>query len=346
MEIQQENTHLSTDLQPQKALLQMVSGYWVSQALYVAAKLGIADLLKDGSKCCDELARATQVNAQALYRLMRGLASLGVFAESEPGHFTLTPLAACLQSDVPGSLRGIVLMGGGEYYQAWGNFFYSIQTGKSAFEDLYGMPLFEYYAQNPESGKMYDEAQKSGSSAARTAILKIYDFSGIRRLVDVGGGNGSLLTSILIANPTMQGVLFEQASVIAEAKDLIEVEGASKRCELVAGDFFESVPSGGDAYILRYILHNWDDEGAIAILKNCHHAMVENGKILVIEQVIPPGNEPFIGKLLDLHMLVLFPGGRERTENEYRALFEASDFQLTKIVPTKANVSVIEGIRV
>lgn len=345
MELHQENTQPSTDLQPQKAILQMVSGYWVSQALYVAAKLGIADLLKDGSKCCDELAKATQVNARALYRLMRGLASMGVFAESEPGYFSLTPLAACLQSDIPGSMRGIVLMGGGEYYQAWGNFFYSIQTGQSAFEDLYGMPLFQYYAQNPESGKMYDKAQKSGSAAARAEILKRYDFSGISKLVDVGGGNGSLISSILKDNPTMQGVLFEQPSVIAQAKDLIEAEGASIRCELVAGDFFESVPSGGDAYILRYILHNWDDERAIAILKNCHRVMVENGKLLVIEQVIPPGNDPFIGKLLDLHMLVLFPGGCERTENEYRALFEASGFKLNKIFPTRANVSVLEAIK-
>ena len=345
MELQPENTQISTALQPQKAILQMASGYWVSQALYVAAKLGIADLLKSGSKCCDELATATQVNAGALYRLMRGLASLGVFAEEEPGYFSLTPLAACLQTDVPGSMRAIVSMVGGEYYQSWGNFLYSIQTGQSAFEDLYGMPLFQYFAQNPESEKRYDEAQKSGSSAAGAEILKRYDFSGISKLVDVGGGNGSLLTSILIANPTMQGVLFEQPSVIAGAKDLIGAEGVSERCELVAGDFFESVPSSGDAYILRYILHNYDDERAIAILKNCHRAMVENGKILVIEQVIPPGNEPFIGKLLDLHMLVLFPGGCERTEAEYRALFEASGFKLTKIFPTGANVSVLEAIR-
>ena len=329
---QQENTQLSKALQPQKALLQMISGYWVSQSVYVAAKLGIADLLKDGSKCCDELATTTGVNARALYRLMRGLASMGVFVEQEPGYFTLTPLAVCLQSDVPGSMRGIAIMGGGEYYQSWGNFLHSIQTGESAFEHLYGMPLFQYYAQNPELRKMYDEAQKSGSAAAKAEIIKSYNFSGIRKLVDIGGGNGSLISSILIANPTMQGILFEQPSVIAEADDLIAAEKVKERCELVAGDFFDSVPSSGDAYILRYIIH-------------CHRAMVENGKLLVIEQMIPPGNEPFLGKLLDLHMLVLFPGGCERTENEYRALFEASGFKLTKIFPTGANVSVLEAIR-
>lgn len=346
MEIQQENTQPSTALQPQKTILQMASGYWVTQALYVAAKLGVADLLKDGTKNCDELATATGANAGALYRLMRGLASLKVFAEEEDGYFNLTPLAACLQSDIPGSMRGIVMMGGREYYQAWGNFLYSIQTGQSAFENLYDMPLFEYYAQNPESGKAYDQAQKSGSAAARAEILKSYDFSGISKVVDVGGGNGSLISAILKTNLTMQGVLFEQPSAIAQAKDLIQAEGVEERCELVAGDFFESVPSGGDTYILRYILHNWDDERASAILKNCHHAMLENGKILVIEQIIPPGNEPFLGKLLDLHMLVLFPGGCERTENEYRVLFETSGFQLTKIFPTQANVSVLEAIKI
>lgn len=346
MEVQSGNAQPSTSLQPQKAILQMASGYWVSQALYVAAKIGIADLLKSGSKSCDELATATQVNAHALYRLMRGLASMGVFAEAEPGYFNLTPLAACLQSDVPGSMRAIVNMVGGEYYQAWGNFLYSIQTGQSAFEDLYGMPLFQYFAQNPESEKMYDEAQKSGSRAAGAEILRRYDFSGISKLVDVGGGNGSLLSLILSANSTMQGVLFEQPSVIAGAKDVIEAQGVSERCELVAGDFFESVPSGGNAYILRYILHNYDEQRAIAILQNCHRAMAEDGKILVIEQVIPPGNEPFIGKLLDLHMLVLFPGGCERTEAEYRALFEASGFELTNIFPTQTNVSVLEAVRI
>jgi hypothetical protein len=344
MELQQETTQPST-MPPQKVILQMATGYWVSQALYVAAKLGIADLLKSGSKSCSELASSAGVHAQLLYRVMRALASVGVFAEKEQGYFTLTPLAACLQSDIPGSMRALVIMWGEEHYQGWRDILYSLRTGENAFEHLYGMPLFQYYAQNPEAGKIFDQAMTSISSVENAAITASYDFSGFSKLVDVGGGNGSLLTSILKDNPTMQGVLFDQGSVIA-AKNLIEAEGASKRCELVAGDFFEAVPSGGEAYILKYILHNWDNERAIAILKNCHRAMVENGKILAIEQVIPPGNEPSLGKLLDLHMLVMFPGGCERTENEYQALFEASGFQLTKIVPTNADVSVIEGIRV
>ena len=223
---------------------------------------------------------------------------------------------------------------------------HSMQSGASAFENLYGMQLFEYYAQNPEAGKIFDEAMTSFSATETAEITTRYDFSPIRKLVDVGGGHGSLLASILIANPTMQGVLFDQSSVIEGAKDLIEAEQVSERCSLVAGDCFEEVPCGGDAYILKYIIHLWDDVRASAILKNCHRAMVENGKLLLVEQVIGPGNEPFFGKFLDMQMLVMFPGGCERTETEYRSLFEASGFHLTKIVSTRANVSVSEGIRV
>ncbi len=343
---QPEKTQPSKEVPPQVAILQMATGYWVSQSIYVAAKLGIADLLKEGSKSCDELAKSTGVNPRSVYRLMRALASVGVFAEKESGYFTLTPLAACIQSDVPGSMRAFAIRFGEEHYRAWGDVMHSMQSGASAFENLYGMQLFEYYAQNPEQGKIFDEAMTSLSATENVEITTRYDFSPIRKLVDVGGGHGSLLASILISNPTMQGVLFDQPSVIEGAKDLIEAQQVSERCSLVAGDCFEEVPQGGDAYILKYMIHLWDDERAIAILKNCHRAMVENGKLLLVEQVIPPGNEPFLGKFADMQMLVMFPGGCERTETEYRSLFEAAGFHLTKIVSTRANVSVIEGIRV
>lgn len=345
MQRKQENDSLSTDIQLRMALLQMANGYWISQSLYAAAKIGIADLLKDGSNSCDELARVTGVDSRSLYRLMRGLASVGVFAEQEPNYFSLTPLADGLRSDIPGSMRASVIMAGEEYYQAWGKILHSIRTGESAFEQLYGMQLFEYYAQSPESGEIFDEAMKSISTALKVAVVKGYDFSSISKLVDVGGGNGSLLSSILKANPTMQGILFDQASVLEGAKDIIAAAGVTDRCKVVAGDFFKSTPSGGDAYMLKYILHNWNDEQAIAILKNCHSVMPENGKLLVVEQVIPPGNEPFFGKLIDLHMLVAL-GGCERTENEYRELLEASGFHLSKIVPTRSNVSLIEAVKV
>jgi hypothetical protein len=342
---QPETSQPNQAMPPQLAVLQMASGYWVSQSIYVAAKLGIADLLKDSPKSCDELATATGTNAQALYRVLRALASVGVFAETELKHFTLTPLAACLQSDVPNSFRAFVILLGEEQYRAWGEFMHSVQTGGSSFEHVYGMNIFEYYAQNPEPAKIFDEAMTNGSVIESAAIAASYDFSSIRTLVDVAGGEGLLIASILKSNPTLKGVLFDQPYVIERAKPFMKAEGVLERCQLAAGNFFESVPEGGDAYILKHIIHDWDDERAIAILKQCHKVMPENGKVLVAEQVIPPGNEPFMGKLLDLNMLVMTPGGCERTEAEYRALFEKAGFKLTRIVPTQEEVSIIEGIR-
>jgi len=342
---QPETPQPNQAMPPQLAVLQMASGYWVSQSIYVVAKLGIADLLKDSPKSCDELATATGTNAPSLYRVLRALASLGVFAETERNHFTLTPLAACLQSDTPNSLRARVIMQGEEYYQAWGEFMHSVQTGGSSFEHIYGMNLFEYLAQNPESAKNFDESMTNLSVIQSAALAASYDFSSIETLVDVAGGQGLLIASILKSNLTLKGVLFDQPHVIERAKRFLEAEGVLERCQLAAGNFFESVPEGGDAYILKYIIHDWDDERAIAILKQCHKVMPANGKILVAEQVIPPGNEPFRGKLLDLNMLVM-TGGRERTEAEYRALFEKAGFKLTRIVPTQHEMSIIEGIRV
>jgi hypothetical protein len=324
----------------------MASGYWVSQSIYVAAKLGIADLLKDSPKSCDELATATGTHAPSLYRVLRALASLGVFAETQPNHFSLTPLAACLQSDVPDSIRAYVILRGEEQYRAWGDLLHGVQTGGSSFEHIYGMNLFDYLAQNPESAKIFDESMTNLSAIESAAIAASYDFSSIQTLVDVAGGEGLLIASILKSNPTLKGVLFDRPYVIERAKRFLEAEGVLERCQLAAGNFFESVPEGGDAYILKHIIHDWDDERAIAILKQCHKVMPDNGKVLVAEQVIPPGNEPFMGKLLDLHMLVMAPGGRERTEAEYRALFEKAGFKLTRIVPTQREVSIVEGIRV
>lgn len=343
---QPNNAQTSNNVPPELAILQMVNSYWITQSLYVAAKLGIADLLKDGSKSCDELAGSLAVNSRSLYRLMRALASVGVFCENEQAYFSLTPLGACLQSDIPGSMRGVAIMSGEEHYRAWGDLLYSIQTGANAFEYVYGVKVFPYFAQNPEVAKIFDQAMTSYSAVETAATIAGYDFSSIRKLVDVGGGHGSLIASILKANPGMLGVLFDLEPAIAGAKSAIEAHGVSQRCELVAGDFFESVPSGGDAYIFKHIIHSWDDERAIALLKNCHRAMAENGKVLVVEPVIPPGNDPFMGKFADLNMLVMCPGGCERTSAEYRALFDAAGFKMTKIFPTQLDVSVVEGVRV
>ncbi len=327
---------------PQDQLAQLMAGYWHTQAIYVAAKLRLADLLRDSPRTAAELAQATGTNTRSLYRLLRALAGVGIFAEDEQHCFRLTPLAECLRSDVPGSLWAMAIMRGEWQYEAWGRLLHSIQTGQSAFEKLYGMPLFEFFAQNPEKGQLFDAAMTGVHGRETAAMLDAYDFSGIRTLADIGGGNGSVLTVVLKKYPAMQGILFDLPDVVERARPTIEAAGLWDRCRVVAGNFFEAVPPGADAYQLRHIIHDWDDEKALAILRNCHQAMAGAGKLLVVEGLVPPGNEPSISKFFDLAMMVL-PGGMERTEQEYRQLYEAAGFRLARIVPTTTWISVLEG---
>ncbi len=328
----------------QLGMMQMLMGPWVAQSIYAAAKLGLADLLAERPHACHELATLTQTHPQSLYRLLRGLASVGIFAETGTGEFTLGLMGSYLQSDTPGSLRAMAIMLGEEHYQAWGQILYSMKTGESAFEHLYGMPIFDYYAKYPEPARIFDRAMTGFSSAEKDMVVASYDFSTLNQVVDVGGGQGSLLYAILTANPHLTGILFDLPPVIDVAKSTIEAKRLAQRCQWVGGDFFESVPAGGDAYLLKHILHDWDDDRAIAILQQCHCALSEGGRVLAIEQVIPPGNKPFMGKFLDLNMLVMCPGGCERTEAEYRSLFERAGFELTRIVSTLSDTSIIEGM--
>lgn len=333
-------------LPPQIVVLQMIMGYWVSQSIFAAAKLGIADQLREQPKHYTDLAASTEAHAPSLFRLLRALASVGLLLETESGVFQLTPLGEILRSDVPGSLKDVsIMMGEPEHYNSWGNILHSLKTGKSGFEGLFGKNVFEHYAENPEPAAVFDRAMTGFSSVENAAIATEFDFSGINTLVDVAGGHGSTLLAILQANSHMKGVLFDQSDVIERAKLLISEDASVNHCQLVTGSFFESVPAGGDAYILKHILHDWDDERAIAILKRCREAMVDQGRVLVVEQVIPPGNDPFIGKLLDMNMLVMCPGGKERTQAEYQQLFEAAGFRLNRIVPTSAIASIVEGVR-
>lgn len=311
----------------------------------MAAQLGIADLLKDGSKSNDELAITTGVDAKSLYRLLRALASVGIFAEGISGYFELTPLAECLQSDRNNSLRAYAIKSGQAWeWQPWGYLLESLKTGKPVIKNIFGMDIFDYLANDASAAKLYNQAISNFSEKQDVAITSGYNFSFIRNLVDVAGGRGTLIASILKANLTMQGILFDLPHVVADTKPLIEALELQDRCQLVGGNFFESVPTGGDAYLLRYIIHDWDDERAITILKNCYEAMQSNGRVLLVEMVIPQGNEPFYGKLLDLQMLLNY-GGRERTEVEYQVLLETAAFLLTKIYPVAPPVSVIEAIR-
>ena len=266
--------------------------------------------------------------------------------EDNDNHFRLTPLAETLRTDVPGSFRAFATVElGEEHYPAWGDLLHSVKTGEIAFDHVFGMPVWEFFAQHPENAKTFDEAMTGMTQAGNDAILSSYDFSPIGKIVDVGGGHGSFIASILKINPHMRGILFDAPPVIEGARRRIEAEGIAERCEVIAGDFFESVPSGGDAYILKSIIHDWGDERAIAILRNCHRVMNENGKLLLVEAVVPRSSEPHFSKFVDLNMLVM-TGGRERTEHEYRTLLEASGFRLTRIIATESASSVIEGERV
>lgn len=331
-------------MNPHLRMRDLLTGYWVTQAIYVAAKLHLADLLKDGPRNTNDLAAATSTHEPSLYRLLRALASLGVFEEDDQRRFGLTPLGTTLRPDMPGSQWGMAIMNGEEHYRAYGDLLYSVQTGKPSFEYVYGVPVFDYLSTHPEGAAIFDEAMVGVHGIESMAMVEAFDLSGVKVLADIGGGNGSLLSAVLGKYPTMQGILFDLPGVIERAKTNIEKAGLSGRCSCVAGNFFENVAPGADAYLMRHIIHDWDDDRCVKILKTVHAVLPTGGRVLVVETVIEPGNAAAFGKMLDLTMLAL-PGGKERTEKEYRELFMASGFQLTRIVPTRAEVSIIEGVK-
>jgi ubiquinone/menaquinone biosynthesis C-methylase UbiE len=322
-------------------LLQFLTGYWVSQAVMAAAKLGIADLVKDQPQTVDELAKATGTHAQSLHRLLRGLASVGIFAADDQGRFGLTEMARCL-IEGPMSQRAVALMLSGEHYASWGELLYSVQTGKPAFDKIYGKPIFDWLTEHPDEAKIFDAAMTGFHGEETQRIIDAYDFSQFGTVVDIGGGNGSVLTPLLQRNKNVHGILFDLANVIERARPQLASAGIADRCDAVAGDFFKAIVPGGDAYFMRHIIHDWTDEQCTTILRNIRKVIPPHGKLLVCEMVIPPGNEPHVGKLLDLNMLVI-PGGRERTAEEYDTLFAGAGFKLERIVPTKSTVSVVEG---
>lgn len=310
--------------------------------MYVAAKVGIPDYFATGPKSVDEVAEQAKLDRQSLYRLLRTLASVGVFSESELGVFQNTPLSAILMTGAAGSLRPfLILAGGSEVWRSWGELLYSVKTGKPAFDHVYGLPFFEYFAANPEPAKIFDEAMASRSAAEIAAMLAVYDFSYAKRVVDVGGGNGALLAAILKAFRHLEGVLFELPHVVERARKLDMGENPS-RVHFEAGDFFGEIPSGADAYILKKIIHDWPDDKAQEILSRCRQAMAPQSRLLLIELVVPPGNEATFTKFLDLWMLVC-AGGRERTAGEYRELLNSAGLSLSKIIPTRSPISVIEA---
>ena len=346
----QDNVQNTAVVPPVLALRRLIFGHRVTRIITIAAQLGLADHLADGPKRADELAALVQADAPTLYRLLRALASVGVFAEVESGGFALTPLGDCLRTGASNGMRSWALLEGEAFCQhLYGDLLWSVQTGGVTFDHTYGMGFYQYLAQSPDTARLFSEAMAEFAALSTDAVAADYDFSPFRQIVDVGGGQGVLLATILSRYPQVHGVLFELASVIERVRPSIEAAGLADRCELVAGDFFVSVPQGADAYILQRILHGFDDERSVRILHSCCHAMTPSSRVLIIQQVMPPpGAEAasetlFHGVMSDLNMLAV-GGGRERTEAEYRALLEAAGLRLTRMVPTQSLMSVVEGM--
>ncbi len=329
-----------------RALFELIAGKWISQAVSVGAELGVADILKDGPRSAAEIATIAGASEDAVFRLLRALASVGLLSSESGQRFALTVSGHYLRSDVPGSLRGWArFVGHAVTWRPWGELAFSVRTGKPAFDHVFGAPIFEYLAADAAAAAILNEAMTSTSSIDANAVVQAYNFSRIRTLVDVGGGHGLMLATVLKANPDMRGVLFELPHAIHGAAALLKREGVADRCELVDGDFFRSVPEGGDAYMLKLVVHDWDDDRALQILRNCHRVMRPKTRVILVDYVLRPGDQPDFGKFVDLEMLVLNAGGRERAEPEFRDLLTKAGFELTQIVPTATPKSVIEGVR-
>lgn len=334
----------SAEMDPREALLQIVNTPMLSQCVYVAAKLGIADLLKDGPKSSDELAAATEVHARSLYRILRALAGFGIFTEEEGRQFALNPMAEPLRSDVADSARGWTIMRSEDFlWQPWGQILHAVKTGESAFRHVFGMDSWEYLAKHPEASAIFDDGMRSISALKYKSVAEAYDFSGVDTIVDVGGGNGGMITSILTSNPHMTGVVAELPHVVEGAMKNIDAAGLSDRCGCVVIDMFEGVPEGADAYIMANVIQDCDDDEAVKTLANCRRAMKSGGRVLVVELVIPGPKERHLSKLTDIEILVMTEGGRDRTEPEYRALFEGAGLHVTAVVPTASPWSIVEG---
>jgi ubiquinone/menaquinone biosynthesis C-methylase UbiE len=331
---------------PQTSLMRMIRSYQVVQMIYVATKLNLADLLADGPRNSSELAAASGTQPDALYRLLRALASQGIFAEDQQGRFDLTPLAQSLRQGVPGSLHSTVLFHGDPITQGvWGELLHAVKTGEDGYHRLYGMSAWSHREQHLDYGMLFDNFMTEVTMLDVAAVVAAYDFSSITLLVDIAGGHGSLIAAILKANPTLQGILFDQPHVISGAQPVLESAGVTDRCQQVSGDFFAELPTNGDAYLLKSIIHDWNDADSIRILKNVRRAIQPDGKLLLVDFVIPPGNDPHPGKLPDINMLVSL-GGRERTEAEFRDVLAQAGFRLTQVIPTSAGKSVIEAVPV
>jgi hypothetical protein len=332
-----------TSERPTMALRRLVNGYQVTQAIHVAATLGIADLLRDGPRSSAELAAATESHAPSLHRVLRALAALEVLREDDDGCFALTELGEGLRSDAAEPVGGwAAYVGRPAHFQAWGALLEAVRTGENAFVSVHGCDVWEYRAQHPADGAVFDRAMTDTSRRANRQLIEAYDFGRFERAVDVGGGHGAFLAGVLAAHPALHGVLFDQPHVVADAPTVLDAAGVRDRCEIAAGSFFDGVPAGGDAYLLKAIVHDWEDEDALRILRSVRAVIADGGAVLVVERELGPPNTAPDAKLSDLNMMV-GPGGRERTRDEFAALFAEAGFELRGVVPTAIGLCVFEG---
>jgi hypothetical protein len=331
---------------PHVQLVQMGRAFMVSRIVYAAAKLGLADQLASGSKNAAELAVSMRVHAPSLHRLMRALASLGILTERSEQCYSLTVLGEALKTGAPGSAKASVLMQGSPWFHtSFDHVVDAIQTGENGFEKVHNQQLFDYLAQHPEEGSLYNEAMAGLTSQEPAAVAAAYDFSSFNTIIDIGGGTGNMITTILTRHPALRGVLFDKPHVVADAVPLLAAKGLSNRIRVEAGDFLRTVPRGGEVYLLSHIIHNFSEDQCLTILGHVHEAMKLTGHLLIIETVLLPGDVPDPGKMLDVTMLAV-GRGQERTEIEYSHLLSGADFRLTRVVPTKSRVSVVEAERV
>jgi len=334
----------ASELPPPIRISLLSQGTIIATSLALAAELGIADLLADGPRSSEELAQATSTHPRSLHRLLRLLCSVGVFNEIQTDSFAQTPLSECLRAGVPGSMRSWLRMISLKVrYHTHAEALYSIKTGEPAFKRVTGMEFFDYLAAHPDEGEIFNQAMNDMGQVVAASVAQSYDFSGIGKIIDVGGGHGTLIAAILQKYPQMTGILFDSPHVAERARESIASAGLAHRCEVVGGDFFKSVPAGCDAYLLRWIIHNWDHERAITVLRNCRQAMGASSRLLLIEMVIPTGNEFHQGKFLDYIMLTTHLG-QERTEEEYDSRLREADLRLNKVQPTASPLSVIEAV--
>ena len=331
--------------EPRERLTRLMDGYLSTQLLYLAARLGIADALASGPLASGELVRRVGADAGALHRVLRGLVIDGVLREHADGRFDLTPAGHLLRADAPGSVRGAVIARGDLYYAAAAGLLPALQHGGSAFEHVHGMGLFDYLTRHPDKEAEFQGSMVTRSRQEAAAVTAAYDFGPFRRLVDVGGGYGILLSAILAATPALRGVLFDRPEVVERARERLAAEGVLARCEVIAGDFFTAVPAGGDAYVLSRVIHDWDDVAAIRILAGCRAAMPDDATLLLVEAVLPRRAREQPGAVrMDLHMLTLLHG-RERTVDEFRTVLVAAGLELRRVVPAlpAAGLCVLEA---